>query len=280
MMNLYEYEGEIISSKTFIDKLSPYLNKGDTLCLEIDTMKFGKLYPGLDKASFLELIFDILYQLAGEAGNIIIPAFSYSWGMDSPEKYFDVRNTPGKVGIFPEYFRIRNDVSRSLDPMFSFAIWGKDRKWLSENKDKTSFGKGSLYDKIKRLNAKLISFGLKKYDPTFIHYVEQYFHENISELDYRFVKKFEGTIVDYSGHEYRDYQYCFSRRLEMSDLHFDERRIVRDLGKENKLIEVKIGNGDVCISDCESVFNIGIEGLHKDKHYFVSKGVSGCMEII
>ena len=33
-------------------------------------------------------------------------------------------------------------------------------------------------------NTKLISFGLNKFDPTFVHYVEQFFDENI-KINYR-----------------------------------------------------------------------------------------------
>lgn len=279
--DIYEYQGEIISTKTFVDRLTPHIKKGDTLSLEIDTMKLGKICTGLDKTHFLEAIFEIFYQLAGEGGNIIVPTFSYSWGLDSPKKYFDVRNTSGKVGIFPEYFRKRNDVIRTLDPMFSFAIWGKDKEWLSENLNKTSFGRGSLYEKIHKLNAKLVSFGLEKYDPTFVHYVEQYFHENIDELDYRFIKKFTGTIVNYEGLEYEDHQYCFSRYLDRTDLDFDETKMAHDLFNENKLTKVRIGNGDIYISDCESVFDIGINGLRRNKHYFMAKkGAKGCMDVI
>jgi len=281
-MNIYEYNGQIISIQTFIDKLSAYINKGDTLSLEIDTMKFGKICRGLDKNSFLESIFEAFYRLVGDGGNIVVPTFSYSWGLDSPKKYFDVLNTPSKVGIFPEFLRKRTDVIRTLDPMFSFAIWGKDKKDLSKNPNRTSFGKDSLYEKIHKSNAKLISFGLKKYDPTFVHYVEQYFHENIDELDYRFIKKFKGTIVNHEGNEYNDYQYCFSRYLDkFPDLDFDETKMVQTLTKQDKLTKIVIGNAEVCISDCESVFNVGIEGLRRDRRYFMTnRGIKGCMDKI
>lgn len=274
-MNLYECNGKIYTVNDFIDSLKPHINKGDTLALEIDTMRFGKICSGLNKTNFLEAVFKIFYELVGPEGNIIVPTFSYSWGIDSPEKHFDVLNTPSKVGLFPEYFRKRKDTIRTLDPMFSFAIWGKDKEWLSKNKNKTSFGKGSLYEKIHKLNAKLVSFGIKKHDPTFIHYIEQFFHENIESLHYRFIKKFTGTLVNRNNHKrvkYKDYQFCFSRFLDRHiDLEFDEKKIVRDLDKENKLATIEIGNGRICISGCESTFNTGLAGLKADKKYFLRK---------
>jgi len=280
-VDLYEYKGEIISTNSFVSNLSELIRPGETVSLEIDTMRFGKVCKGLKRSQFLEGIFDIFHQLVGDSGNIIVPTFSYSWGQDSPNKHFDVKNTPGQVGVFPEYFRKRDDVIRTLDPMFSFGIWGKEKELLCRNA-KTSFGRGSLYEKVHRRKGKLIAFGLNIYDPTFVHYVEQYFHENISELDYRFVKPFEGVIVNYDGKQYEDSQSCFSRHLDRYvGWKFDGTRLAYDLQNSGELEIIKIGNGKVWISDCDSVFEAGMEGLNKNRHYFISKerGCS-CMDRI
>ena len=41
---------------------------------------------------------------------------------------------------------------------------------------------------------KLVSFGLNKFDPTFVHYVEQFFDQNIKKIKYRKRLKFKGII--------------------------------------------------------------------------------------
>lgn len=281
-MNLYEYEDEIITTESFLERLSPHIEKGDTLALEMDTMRFGRIAGGITKTRFLEGIFEIFHHLVGPDGTLIVPTFSYSWGVDSPEKRFDVRKTPGRVGIFPEYFRRREDTYRSLDPMFSFALWGNDKEFLGGNEYKTSFGKNSLYDKIRKFNAKLISFGLMKYDPTFSHFIEQFYHENIQEISYRFIKKFEGIVVGYDGVAREDHQYCFSRHLDQhTDLVFNEKKLVADLRKNEKLREVTIGNGQINISDCDAVFQAGIAGMASDPFYFVDKvGPQSCLDTV
>ena len=38
------------------------------------------------------------------------------------------------------------------------------------------------------------SFGLNKFDPTFVHYVEQFFDQNIKKIKYRKRLKFKGII--------------------------------------------------------------------------------------
>jgi len=270
-MDLYEYRGKTYTKQEFIQSLYPYIHPGDTLALEIDTMRFGKIHPGLTKVTFLQTIFQIFIELVGPKGNLIIPTFSYSWGLDSPEKHFDVQHTPSKVGLFPEYFRQRADTIRTLDPMFSFALWGPNKEKLSQTSNQ-SFGKGSLYEKLHQLNAKLVSFGLKKHDPTFIHYIEQYFHENIQPLDYRFIKEFTGTLIAYQGEPRLHNQFCFSRYLDRyTDHEFDENKLNQDLKKENKVITLKIGQGEISISDCQSTFQIGLAGMKRDPHYFLRK---------
>lgn len=245
-------------------------------------MKFGKICKGSNRNQFFNGIFDIFFQLVGDSGNIIIPTFSYSWGGDSPQKRFDVRNTPGKVGAFPEYFRKRDDVNRSNDPMFSFGVWGRNKEEFSRNEKRSTFGSGSLYEKLHKLNAKLIAFGLKRYDPTFIHYVEEYFHKNNHELDYRFVKRFEGVFIDYDGIAHDDYQYCFSRYLDSAvEWRFDETRLVNDLIEKGKLQIVEVGNGKIWMSDCNAVFEAGMDGLGNNQHFLVSKKKThSCMDKI
>ena len=281
-MILYEHDGAGISIDDFVEQLAPHIDKGDTLSVELDTMRFGKVSRGLNKEQFLTGVFEIFHRLVGEQGTIIIPTFSYSWGADSAHKYFDVANTPGKVGIFPEYFRNRDDVIRSLDPMFSLAAWGRDKEWLTHNDSKSSFGQGSLYHKMHERNAKAISFGLKKFDPTFVHYVEQRFHETVSELDYRFVKRFEGTIVDRTGAEYEDHQYCFSRVLDKCvGLEFDESLMVHALSGRNQFVTLAVGNAKICLSDYHAIFEVGIEGLRNNRAFFMScRGKKGCIDTI
>ena len=270
-MNLFEHNGGLISAQLFVDRLGPHIQRGDTICVEVDTMRFGRVSTGLKRDQFLCGVFDVFRQLVGDGGNIIIPTFSYSWGMDSPRLYFDVQNTPSKVGIFPEYFRKQSDVRRICDPMFSLAVWGADKNWLTGNEKQTSFGDGSLYSKVREKKTKLISFGLNRYDPTFIHCIEQYFHEKHQHLDYRYAKKFEGEVVDHTGRSYKTHQECFSRCIGSQDeLYFDESRMVAELVNRGQFIKIPIGNAEVCVADCEAVFNVGIDGLLKNPHFFMN----------
>ena len=279
---LFTFNGETWTIEKTLEVLREYITFGDILCIEVDTMRFGKLYPGVNRNQFLGNFFKLFKELAGPEGVIIIPSFSYSWGDNSLEKVFDIVNTPSKVGIFSEFMRVQPNVERTLDPMFSYLIFGNNAANIAKIPGKSSFGADGIYKYLHKNNAKLISFGLNKYDPTFIHYAEQHYHQNIHKLDYRYIKEFNGEIINYSGELFRDKQYCFSRNLERyCDWNFYDNNLISALKKDKLLHDIIIGGGMVRVSDAESVFNASIKGLSGDKHFFIHKdGIQSCTSTI
>ena len=279
---LFIFNDEIWTIEKVIEALREHITLGDILCMEVDTMRFGKLCHSVNRNQFLSNFFELFKELAGPDGTIIIPSFSYSWGDDSSEKVFDIINTPSKVGIFSEFMRVQPNVERTLDPMFSYLIFGNNATNIAKVVGKNTFGADGMYQYLHKNNAKLISFGLNKYDPTFIHYAEQYYHENIDELDYRYIKEFNGEIINYSGELFRDKQYCFSRNLERyCDWNFYDNNLISALKKDKLLHDITIGGGMVRVSDAESVFNASIKGLSGDKHFFIHKdGIQSCTSTI
>ena len=152
--------------------------------------------------------------------------------------------------------------------MFSFLIYGKDKKRLS-NIGKDSFGKKSLFEKIHNSKTKLITFGLNRFDPTFVHYVEQYFDENIDKINYRYKKKFIGFFSN-NNKKIKNVFFSFVRK-ENSNFFFTGKNIERDLKKNNKLTILKIFNANIYITQANDFFKFGISGMKKSKKYFIKK---------
>jgi aminoglycoside 3-N-acetyltransferase len=266
-MNLYKTSDQVISSEYIYTELASEINIGDTLYLEIDTMSFGGIYDvDVNRKDFLHEILSIFRKLVGNEGNIICPAFSYSWGDNSKNKVFNIKKTRSKVGIFPEFFRKLDNVDRTNDPMFSYLIQGPKSSYYSDISN-NSFGVDSLFDKLLKDNAKLMSFGLGQYDPTFVHFVEQHYDENIKKIGYRFLKTMKGTFEDESSSTEAEF-FTFLRQ-EGSKYIFSEENLVRELRTINKLCSKQIGNSVVHISDTTSVFDVGIEGLKSNPHFFI-----------
>tara|TARA_B100000787_G_scaffold169737_1_gene162031 strand:+ start:601 stop:1386 length:786 start_codon:yes stop_codon:yes gene_type:complete len=251
----------------FFDKLSKYLKKGDVVYLESDLTAFNKIFTNSkSKSDFLEFFFILFKKLIGSSGNLIVPTFSYSWGDDKKQKVFDIKKTNSSTGIFPAYLLDKNNSSRTKDPMFSFAIFGKDKGYFSKI-GKNTFGEKSVYEKLYKKKAKLVSFGLNRFDPTFVHYVEQYFHTNIEKIDYRYIKKVTGTIND-NGKKHKDTYFTFLKKKNIKKT-YEEKNIKKILLKNNKLKFVKLFDADIYIVDAIDFFEYGLEGMKKNRNFFV-----------
>ena len=78
---------------------------------------------------------------------------------------------------------------RSFHPIYSFAGIGPESKSLFRNISKSSFGKGSVFERLHRINAKILFFNLNFALCTYVHYVEQK-----KGVSYRYLKEFSGLV--------------------------------------------------------------------------------------
>lgn len=253
----------------FYLRLSNFINKGDNVYIESDLSKFNKIHKiSNSREIFCNFFLQVFKKLVGKNGNIIAPSFSYSWGRDNKKKIFDIKNTPSKTGLFSEYLRKHKNVCRTNDPMFSFVIYGKNKNYLKKIKN-NSFGENSLFSKINNENTKLVSFGLEKFDPTFVHFVEQYFNNKIKKIKYRKIYKFKGFFKIKKKYQKRDF-YCLMRPLG-SKLIFNDAKIKKDLLIEKKLKVLKLHNNSIYICSAKNFFDIGLNGMRKNINFFNKK---------
>ena len=207
--------------------------------------------------------------MIGKKGTIILPSFTYSWGKTkNTDKIFDLKKTKCSTGIFPEYVRNNMKIVRTNDPMFSFLIYGKDKNKFAKI-DNNSFGKNSLFEKINNEKTKLISFGLNKFDPTFVHYVEQYFNDNLKKIDYRKSFKLKGFYKILKKNIKGDFN-CFLK-VKNSKYTYSENNIKKVLLKKKKLISLNILNNKIFIVKAHDFFLEGIRGMKKNTKFFTKK---------
>lgn len=268
MKNIFNNSYKLNQFDFFFDTMSQYISRNDTIYVELDLMNFSPIDSNsITRYDFLEFFYQLFIELVGNKGNLIVPTFSYSWGENNPKKIFDVKNTKALTGIFPNFILQKKNTIRTMDPIFSTAAIGHDNNYLTNNGD-NSFGKDSIFNKLFEMDAKLISFGLNKFDPTFVHYVEQNYNENISKINYRYLKKIYGTMIDYKGNLTKKNFFCFLRDMKKNKI-FNEENIKKDLKKNNMYSKFKILNGNVHLCKATDFFDIGIAGMTKDQYYFV-----------
>ena len=258
----YKLHSSLIKlSKVLKNKINP----GDIIYLECNLFGLLQNIKNEKPSNIIKKFLDVFLRTIGKKGTLITPSFSYSWGKDKKKKIFDLQNTKSTSGVFSEYLR-KKKILRTNDPMFSCLILGNQKKFKFINSN-NSFGKKSIYSFLHEKNAHLINFGLNKFDPTFVHYVEQFFHENYSKLHYRKIFELHGS---YNSKKYKSIHYSFLR-LPKLNYTYDDKKILKKMLKKKDLYSGKILHQKIYICKSKNFFESGIEGLKKNNNFFIKK---------
>ena len=231
------------------------IQKGDIIMVHSDIKSFGRLGTS-DRDFLLQTLVDSVKESIGSDGTIIMPTFTYSFFKNEP---YDIKNSKSAVGVLTDYFRKQPDVSRTIHPTHSAAIWGRHKNKLL-NIGKGTFDKDSIFGELHKMNCKFIFFGAPFRICTFIHYIE-----NMCMVPYRYIKKFRGKII-IDGTEYKDefslyckYVFIFNSMLGLE----------KHLIKKGLLKEVKVGDGIISMIEANPLFDEGCKLLDEDIYFLV-----------
>ncbi|MCJ7702672.1 MAG: AAC(3) family N-acetyltransferase [Anaerolineales bacterium] len=140
-----------------------------------------------------EAVIDALLAWIGPEGTVLFPNFNFeSW---TETHYFDVIETPSRMGIVGELARVRPGAVRTPHPIYSFVAFGKRKDEFGACEDMEAYGPNSVFALFHKLNGVIVSIGLE-YNSSFsmIHYVEYN-----AGCDHRRLKKFSGIYIGYDG---------------------------------------------------------------------------------
>jgi aminoglycoside 3-N-acetyltransferase len=158
---------------------------GDTIIVHTSYKSLGGVEGGADT------VIDVMRELVGERGTVLFPAFNFqSW---TETHYFDVLETPSKMGMITELARLRPDAKRTPHPIYSFSVWGARADEFAAAEDMEAYGPNSAFALFHKINGTIVSIGLD-FNSTFSmhHYIEY----NVG-CDYRRIKQFSGLYVGY-----------------------------------------------------------------------------------
>ncbi|PKQ70999.1 aminoglycoside 3-N-acetyltransferase [Aeromonas sobria] len=156
--------------------------RGCALMVHSDAMVVAQ-FSGMGNAAGIETFWTCLEQWLG--GHLLVPTFSYS---PMAGESFDPAQTPSKVGLMTELFRLREGVVRTLDPIFSMAISGPQGPVLVTRECHDCFGQESPFGWLAEQDGWLMGLGCLP-STTFTHYVEQRLG-----VSYRYHKAFAGQV--------------------------------------------------------------------------------------
>lgn len=248
--SIFTYNGKKYYTLDIINALKRAgIKIGDSIFVHSDLKSFGKLNNKITREEFLGSFIKALKKTVGESGNIIMPAFSYSF---CKREIFDPETTPSTVGILTEYFRKLKGASRSIDPIFSVAAIGPDKEYFIDV-GTNCFGKNSIFEKLYDKNVKIIFLG-KTFDITYMHFVEQKYG-----VTYRFIKKFKGKIK--IGNDFKEFIFDYNVRPLDKNINYDLEGIADFLWGEGVLKRAGLGNSKIRAVNAVDAFNKIIKAL-------------------
>lgn len=110
------------------------IKKGDILLVSSDvTQLILKLCGGIENFNrsiakkYCNDIIDTLQNLIGEEGTLLFPTYNWGWCKGKP---FIYEKTLGETGALGNAALKRTDFKRTKHPIYSFAVWGKDKDKL------------------------------------------------------------------------------------------------------------------------------------------------------
>jgi aminoglycoside 3-N-acetyltransferase len=232
----------------------------DLLFVHTDIM-FGIPSKELKRKEYLDALYNVLLDLG--VGTLVFPAFTYSF---CNHESFDVRNSRTDMGILNEYIRKQPNVRRSLDPLLSMIVTGKQDTIFNGDLGHHSLGEGSGFDRIHHTpNVKFLCLGAEFSEYfTYVHYVEK-----IKNVPYRFDMPFTGTIIDYDGNAYEDTHFihtgCGGVR-PAPFYHFKEYLLSNHMMRASRLGDAEI----TCLSEEDAYREINGK-LQENIHYFLER---------
>ena len=223
-------------------------------------LNFGTPNPELKKTQLLKIILETIQEL--KVPTICVPTFTFSFcnGQD-----FNIDKSKSQMGIFNEYIRKLPESTRSVDPLMSVAVLGKDKSIISDL-GHDSVGKDSHFDKIRNSNdVKFLFLGPKVGDCfTYMHYVEE-----IMNAPFRYNKPFTGMITN-GSETYEDTYNLFVRYNGVipgkGSYFYEEKLFENGISKR-----VGFGSGLITCFDNNKAHDMLVKMYEKDLNQFLLK---------
>ena len=175
----------------------------------------------------LKDFFETLISTLGKKKTFIFPTFSWV-----KKKNWYSKFEPSNVGALSEYVRKNRKTKRSLNPIHSVCIFGKNKK-IPTHYSKSSFCEGSTWDwlcKSKNVMNLALGIGLEG-GATFLHLSEEK-----NNVDYRYYKKLDINIYNNKKKRVAKRFYYYSRRRNFFN---SWKKCENDLIKKNLLKKIK-----------------------------------------
>jgi len=174
--------------------------------------------------------------LVDEGWTILLPAFTYSFCQGEPFIKF---KSPSETGVLADFIlKYLPKAQRTSHPIYSFVVLGARVDEVTSLKPKTTFGVGSTFEWVERVNASLVMLGCGWKSCTQFHR-----YEELAKVKYRYPKAFSG-MVDYGQGMESVEAMMWVRDLELEPKN-DFLTAVRSLKLNHKISSANLWEGEI-----------------------------------
>jgi len=236
------------------------INKGDKILLNSNILKILIKIKKDGNLINPNRIIDFFIEKIGKKGTLLIPTYNWDFckGID-----FDYCKTKSRTGALSNICLKRNDFKRSRNPIYSFAVFGKDQKKICELKHNSCFALDSPFGYLLKNKGKNISIGIDYISSnTFVHVAEE-----IAQVEYRLFKEFKGIYIDKFDKKKTETYKMYVRKANLVKATIHDKSLENILIKNN-ILEKKIYNKIVISSaDIHKSHKFMLDDIKKKRQF-------------
>ena len=240
------------------------INNGDTVLVSSDIVKILLYNKKLKEKISPDNIIDMLKEKIGPTGNLLFP--TYNWSFCEGKEY-NYKKTKSLCGSLSNVALKRDDFIRTKNPIYSFAVHGKDMEFISNLDHKDCFSLNSPFGYLINKKAKnlFINLHYRVGGFPFVHVVEQEVG-----VKYRFSKNFTCNYIDKKEEKRRETFSMFVRDISKNIGTTFIREEFDNILKQNNAYQIsKIldGSSEVHIINVEIAYNLLKKNLENNGNY-------------
>ena len=235
------------------------IKKGDAIYLTGNLSFLGKFK---NKKKTLSEFYNALKKTLGKNGTMAFPTHSFYL---KNKEIFDPKKTTCKTGVLPEFLRNQKNAVRQDHPYASITSLGKWAKYISANNTNDSWGENSPFERLIKLKAKVLNFGLiPRLCATSVHHSEQ-----MAQVPYRFKKKFIQKVKVKNKIISKQYYMNVLKNKFINIKRNGNKKLFNHFTKNYKIKKTKLGKSYLYSYSLTDFYNDNIKFLKKDTYAWV-----------
>ena len=230
------------------------ISKGENILINSDIKKILIKYKRNGKKFDPNKILDAAISKIGKNGTLLLPTFNWDF---CSGKDFDYLNTPSRSGSLTKVALSRSEFKRTKNPIYSFAVYGKEQNYLFNLAHENSFDLNSPFGFLIKNKGKNLFIDIDYKDSlTFVHVAEQKIGVN-----YRYIKKFSANYIDESKHKKLVDYSMYVRKEEFQGATFIDEKMDLILQEKNAIKSVIKNDILFTLIDIPVVYEIMLQDI-------------------